>query len=109
MENEDETITILLNGVAIDTYIDDNGVQRFIPNAALNFMFENDQLDMNQLFAAFTAGEFTLDAYQEFYCMMGFSVGGFEEVFGEGSGIASETGQPCVILNPLEGHGQTIQ
>jgi len=109
MENDEETITILLNGVAIDTFIDDHGVQRFIPNAVLHHLWENDQVNMNQLFKAFTAGEFTLDAYQEFYCMMGFSVGGFEEVFGAGSGIANETGDPCIILNPLEGHGHTIQ
>lgn len=106
---DEETITILVNGVAIDTFIDDHGVQRFVPNAVLNYMFNNDQLDMNKLFLAFMREKFSLDAYQELYCMIGFSVTGFEELFGAGSAIANETGEPVIILNPLEGHGQTIQ
>lgn len=107
--DDDDTITILVNGEPKATYLDDHDVQRFVPSGVLVFMWENDQLDMNQLFRAFMDGEFTLEAYQEFYQDIGFSVGGFEEVFGPGSGVASETGQPCVILNPQEGHGQTIQ
>ena len=105
----EETIAILVNGEPKATYIDEYGVQRFVPSRVLIFLWENDQLDMNQLFAAFMKDEFDLEAYQEFYQDIGFSVGGFEEVFGVGSGVAEYTGKPVVILNPVEGHGQTIQ
>lgn len=104
-----ESITILVNGEPKATYIDEYGVQRFVPGAVIVFLFENDQVNMNELFKAFMNDEFTLEDYQEFYQDLGFSVGGFEEVFGDGSGIANVTGEPVVILNPLEGHGQTIQ
>lgn len=106
---DEENITILVDGEPKATYIDKHGVQRFVPSEVLVFLWENDQVDLNQLFRAFMKGDFTLEAYQEFYQDIGFSVGGFEEVFGAGSGIANETGNPCIILNPLEGHGQTIQ
>ena len=109
MDDETKIITILVNGDAVETYIDEYGVQRFIPCGVVDYMFLNDQIDMNQLFKAFMADEFTLEEYQSFYQDLGFSVGGFEEVFGAGSGVADETGEPCVILNPLEGYGQTIQ
>jgi len=106
---DDETITVLVNGEPKATYLDEHGVQRFVPGEVVQYMFGNDQIGMNQLFTAFMNEEFTLEAYQEFYQDLGFSLGGFEEVFGAGSGIADETGEPCIILNPIEGHGQTIQ
>jgi len=109
MDEEIKIVTILVDGEPIETYIDEHDVQRFIPCGVLTFLWENDQIDMNQLFTAFMADEFTLEEYQSFYQDLGFSVGGFEEVFGEGSGIADETGEPAVILNPYEGHGRTIQ
>lgn len=104
-----ESITILVNGEPKATYLDEHGVQRFVPGGVIVFLFENNQIDMNRLFLAFMADEFTLEDYQEFYQDLGFSVCGFEEVFGEGSGVADETGEPVVILNPLEGQGETIQ
>ena len=37
----------------------------------------------------------------EFYMSLGYTICGFEEIFGEGSGIADETGEACEILNPV--------
>lgn len=108
-EDDVKIVTILIDGHAVDTYLDEYGVQRFIPCGVIQYLFENDQVDMNQLFTAFLNDEFTLEEYQSFYQDLGFSIGGFEEVFGAGSGVADETGKPAVIMNPLEGHGQTRQ
>ncbi len=107
--DEDRIVTVLVNGEPVETYVDEHGVQRFVPNGVITYLFENDQLDMNEIFKAFTKDEFTLEAYQEFYQGMGFSLSGFEEIFGMGSGIADDTEEPCVILNPIEIHGKTIQ
>lgn len=105
LDYEDAPVTdiiILVNGQPVGTFIDEHGVQRFIPNGVITYMFENDQLDLNALCLAFHRDEFSLEDYQDFYQSIGYSVQGFLEVFGEGSAIADETDEPCVILNPYD-------
>lgn len=97
-----ERICVLVNGQPVDTIVDDNGTQRFIENEVVGWLFDSGQLDMEKMFLAFSRGhQFSLDSYMEFYMSLGYTLGGFEEVFGEGSTIAEQTGQPVEILNPV--------
>ena len=109
MDDEVRMITVLVDGEPRATYIDEFECQRFVPNDVLALLFKDNKLDMDAIYTAFMADDFNLEAYQEFYQHIGFSVSGFEQIFGVGSGVAEYTGKPVVILNPVEGHGQTIQ
>jgi hypothetical protein len=98
-----ERICILVNGEPVDTVVDDRGTQRFIENEVTVWLFETGQLDLAALYYAFSQGVISLESYMEFYMSLGYTLGGFEEIFGEGSGVADITGYPCEILNPAWG------
>ncbi len=75
-------IIIRIDGKPYDTYIDDGGIQRFPRNNLLSYISDRGQI-MNELAAAYGEGKFTIDEYMQFYRDIGYSVGGFGEVFDE--------------------------
>jgi hypothetical protein len=99
--NPGDRINILLNGDPIITEIDKDGVQRFVANEVVDWLFSTGQISMHDMCLAFHKGQFDLYSYQEFYMSLGYSVCGFMEFFGPGSGIADHTGEPAEILNPV--------
>ena len=99
--NPGDRIVILVNGEPVETVIDNHGTQRFIENEAVAWLLDTGQIDLNRMFLAFHRGHFSLEAYMEFYMSLGYTVCGFEEIFGEGSGVADKTGQVVEILNPI--------
>jgi hypothetical protein len=64
-------------------YEDDNGVYRFKRNKALWWAFESGMLDLNKLWVAFVNHGFPLEDMMQIWRMLGYSLGGFEEVFAE--------------------------
>ena len=105
MENKKEykpgdKITIKINGIEFETFIDDDNVQRF---PSKNFArYIGDNINLNKLWKDFWEKKlFSLDELQQFYRDMGYSVGGFDEVFGI-SGTRNFKGKGEVkIENPL--------
>lgn len=96
-----EQIVILVDGQPVETVIDEHGTQRFIENGVVSWLFDNGKLDLNSMGLAFSRGDFSLDAYMEFYMSLGYTVCGFQAIFGEHSDVADQTGQPVEILNPV--------
>ena len=96
-----EHICVLVDGQPVETVIDKHGAQRFMENEVVVWLLDTGQLDLNKMAMAFHEGHFSLGAYMEFYMSIGYTVCGFEEIFGEGSGVADTTGQAVEILNPV--------
>ena len=93
------TIIVTVNGRKYITIIDENNVQRFPTNALIRHLVSSKQVDTNTLCVDFQKGKFTLEEYQEFYMGMGYSVCGFDEIFGLNSFLTEE--DKAVIENPL--------
>lgn len=62
---------------------DQHGTYRFRRNEALQFLFENDRLDLNRLAVDFHHGWFPLDDYARLYMELGVSLSMWLEVFSE--------------------------
>lgn len=82
MENKQkEIIKVKIGGVEYDTFIDENGVQRFPKNDVVNHLFESGQLDLNKLILDYKqSGEISQRDYLEFNMMLGYSVHGIWEL-----------------------------
>lgn len=63
-----------------DTYIDKNGVQRFIENKVVRYLVDEGIIDLNKLRMDFHDKKFPTIDYLEFYMLMGYSVCGFSEL-----------------------------
>lgn len=102
-----DQITIYIENFPYVTEIDANGVQRFIKNEVLDYMFYNDingnkiddmdcktprMLSMNAISIAYQHGKFSKRDYAEFIMALGYSVCGFAEY---------EEFQDWTINNPL--------
>jgi len=96
-----DQICILVDGQPVNTIIDDHGVQRFVENEVVCWLLNTHQIDLNSVCLNFLRGKFSLEDYMEFYMSLGYSVSGFEEVFGASSSVADNTGKAVEILNPL--------
>lgn len=96
-----DRVNILVNGEPVTTIIDDNGTQRFIENGVVRWLVDANVISLNDMCLAYHKDQFNLDDYMEFYMSLGYSVCGFEEIFGEGSGVADRSGAPVDILNPV--------
>ena len=68
---DNELIIVLVNGEPVGTHIDEHGVQRFVSNGVITYLFENDQLDLNALALAFHRDEFSLLDYQDLHQQLG--------------------------------------
>ena len=96
-----DIVTILVNGVAIETEIDDHGTQRFKQNDVIRFLVDSGKIDLNQLYIAVLTEKLDDWAYFEFYMALGYSVCGFYEVFGPSSSWEDNGREPVEILNPV--------
>ncbi len=96
-------INILVDGQPVTTEIDEHGTQRFLQNDVVCWLFSSGQISMHQLWIDFytnSEAEITDGAMMEFYMSLGYTVGGFDEMFGEGSSWESNGKDPIEILNP---------
>lgn len=83
MTKPGDVIDVKINGKSYRTVIDDRGVQRFDIGPAsdvVNWLFKQNQLDLNQLAVDFQQGKFPLEAYMEFYMLLGYSVSGMYDL-----------------------------
>lgn len=94
-----QIIKVKVNGKEYDTIIDTDGVQRFLVNRLIRHLVDTEQVDLNRLSSDYQEGKFTLDEYKLFYMGMGYSVCGFDEIFGC-NGNLEEVDQ-AQIENPL--------
>lgn len=91
-----DEIFVRVENVPYKTIIDPFGVQRFITNTVLDYMFYHDHdgnrindldnkkqrmLDLNALSAAYQQGKFSKRDYGEFMMSLGYSVSGFSELW----------------------------
>ncbi len=60
---------------------DADGTLRFKANPLVRWLC--DQIDLNKMWLAFGQGAFSETAFMQFYRDIGYSLGGFEEVWGE--------------------------
>lgn len=99
-----DRICILLDGAPVDTEIDDHGTQRFIQNDVIDWLIRSGQIDLNKLWVDYytnTDCTISREALMEFYQAIGYSVCGFDEVFGPSSSFVDNGNVPCEILNPV--------
>lgn len=96
---QENTIIVTVNGKEYTTIIDKNNVQRFHTNALIRHLVSSKQVDLNTLCIDLQKGKFTLNEYQQFYMGMGYSVCGFDEIFGLNSLLTEE--DKAIIENPL--------
>lgn len=101
MAEPGDEIMILVDGVPIPTYIDDNGVQRFRQNEILCYMLDKGVFDLNKLYIEVLTQKLNEYDYMDFYMSLGYSVSGFNEIFGPGSSWEDNGQEPVQILNPM--------
>ncbi len=94
-----QVIKVKINGKEYDTIIDTDNVQRFPINKLIRHLVDTKQVDLNNLCIDCEKGKFTLHEYQEFYMGMGYSICGFDEIFGINGNL--EESQQAKIENPL--------
>lgn len=75
-----DTIKVEIGGKKYDTYIDENGVQRFEENPLLRKLVNLGKISLNDLAVEYEQGEFTQREYLEFYMSIGYSVDGIAEL-----------------------------
>ena len=67
-----------------ETYIDEQGTERFKPNKVVEYVLlrgTRDGADLNTLWIMFDKGFFTLEEMKEFYQLINYSVSGYEDIF----------------------------
>lgn len=99
-----DEFTILVDGAPVETYIDEYGTQRFRQNGVIDWLFRSGQVSLNQLWMDYytnSEADFSREALIEFYMALGYSICGFDEIFGPGSSFESNGGDPAEIINPL--------
>jgi hypothetical protein len=102
--NPGDRICILVDGSPAETEIDPHGVQRFVQNDAVDWLIRSGQIDLNQLWMDFYTNSdcaITRESMIEFYMSIGYSVCGFDEVFGPSSSFHDNGNEPVEILNPV--------
>lgn len=66
------------------TYIDKHGTKRFVPNRVVCEVqvaaTQGRKLDLNQIWIRYCGGHYTIKEMREFYQMIHYSVGGYEEI-----------------------------
>lgn len=94
-------IVVKINGKDYDTKIDPDGVQRFVGDTLVKYLRLCQYIDLNLMYKDFYSGKIALEDYQRFYIMIGYSVAGFDEIFGV-SGLRNfEEYGLAEIENPL--------
>lgn len=96
-----DLVTVLLNGEAVTTQIDERGVQRFIQNDVIRHLVDTDVIDLNKLYIEVLTQKLNEWDYIEVCMSLGYSVSGFMEMFGEGSSWEDNGKEPLTLINPL--------
>ena len=91
----EDLIWVTVGGVEYGTYIDPDGVQRFVGDPILEYLYQTGRLDFNKMAVDYHSGkypELTQRIYAEFNMKTGYSVSGFSEL---------SSFQDMEIINPL--------
>ena len=96
-----DEIYILVNGHPVNTVIDEHGVQRFFENSVTRWLVTSGTLNLHDMAIAFYNGDFEIDDYVQFKMDLGYSVCGFDELFGPSSSYCDNTGEYLEIVNPV--------
>jgi hypothetical protein len=75
------TITVTVDGKKYDTFMDERGVQRFVPNMFVCWMLDGGHLDLNEISIAYRKATWLKRGYQEFHMALGYSVCGFADLW----------------------------
>ncbi|MCK4976155.1 MAG: hypothetical protein KAS36_04440 [Anaerolineales bacterium] len=67
-----------------ETYIDEFGTEKFEPNMIVIYLLEHcDHVDLNRIWNLYGRGLFSSADLKDFYQMINYTVGGYEELFEE--------------------------
>lgn len=75
-----ETIIVKIDGQEFQTFLDENGTQRFRGNSVIRHLVDTDAADLNRLSIEFQNGKFSNSDWIDFYTSFGYSVGGLLDV-----------------------------
>lgn len=62
---------------------DEEAVYRYKPNGVIVWLFNQGLIEMNKIWSAHVNGAFSIEDLMQFYRELGYSLGGFEEIFSE--------------------------
>ncbi len=74
---------VTVNGIIYKTHIDKDGVQRFVVDKLIKYLYLKGEIDFTQASIDYQMGCFTLEDYHRFYAGIGYSVCGFMDIFSE--------------------------
>ena len=60
-----------------------NGERRFKRNRIVRMLLDGIQMDMNKIWQLYESNIFTKEEIQEFYQIIGYSIQGYNDIFGE--------------------------
>ncbi len=95
-----DIVKVTVNGQEYDSIIDKEFTQRFVSNALIYHLINTYKISLNSLFEDACSGKFSYKEYYEFYIAMGYTLLGFEEVFGRYSLFPDK--MKVTIENPVE-------
>jgi len=108
MAQPGDSVFILLDGLPVETVIDEKGVQRFHQNDIVRHLVDTNVVDLNKLYIEVLTQKLDELDYIEFYMGLGYSVSGFYECFGPGSSWEDNGKRPLEIINPLWMDPETV-
>jgi hypothetical protein len=79
---EDNAVTIMVKvgDYPYETYIDENGVQRFRSNSVIRSIVDKDPYMLNDLAISYQEGKFSDKDFLDFYTSFGYSVSGLVDL-----------------------------
>ena len=89
-------VIIRINGKPYETYMDEEGKQRFPQKPLMRWLA--DRVGMNDIVEYYETGAFPLESLMQFYMDIGYTVSGFDEIFGINSGLIKS--RQADIQNP---------
>jgi len=92
-------ITITVDRRKRKTIIDSDRVQRFVSNKLIAHLVDSEQVELGRLADDYDKGIFTLTEIKNFYMDRGYSVTGFDEIFGINGNLPIKL--QAKIKNPL--------
>lgn len=99
-----DRICILVDGSPAETIIDEHGTQRFLQNDVVRWLVDSGQISLNQVWLDFTTNRdcaITRESMIEFYMTLGYTICGFDEIFGSSSSWHDNGNEPVEIMNPV--------
>ena len=75
-----DKFTVTIGGEPFETYIDENGTQRFYESTLIRHLRDTGVIDLNRLAMDYFAGKFNQMDYLRFNTSLGYSVCGLSEL-----------------------------